>query len=99
MALVSDSRHELIERVYSIIKQNSGKIRTAELDQIIGDRQDVRTSITKLTVMGRIIRKRGLGVSGVEYFYHDADSPSFQKHRRMVSRAFGQQYLQSSEYF
>jgi hypothetical protein len=98
MALVQESRNELIERVHSLIKQNSGKIRTLDLDLIIGDKQNVRTSISRLTVIGRITRRRGLGASGVEYFYHDVSSPSFEKHRKMESRAFGQPSFESSEY-
>jgi hypothetical protein len=92
MALVAQSRNELIERVYSVIQQNSGKVRSLDLDRIIGDQQEVRFAITRLTVMGRISRKRGFGVNGVEYFYHDVSSASFEKHRRiemkMIARPF-----------
>jgi hypothetical protein len=83
MALVEQSRSKVIEEVYSIIQQNSGKIRSVDLDRIMGDQQEVRFAITRLTVMGRISRKRGFGARGIEYFYHDVSSTSFEKHRRM----------------
>jgi hypothetical protein len=88
MALVQQSRNELIEKVYSIISENSGKIKSTDLDRIIGDKTDVRFAITRLTVLGRISRKRELGSSGIEYFYHDVHSSSFEKYRRMELRAF-----------
>ncbi len=64
-------KQQLVEQVYFIIRGNSGKIRTTDLDRIIGNKQDVRFAITRMTVSGRIRRKRGLGSSGIEYYYHD----------------------------
>lgn len=89
MALVQQTKNELIERVYSIIRENSGKIKSTDLDRIVGDKADVRFAITRLTVLGRISRKRELGSGGIEYVYHDVCSSSFEKHRRMELRAFG----------
>jgi DNA-binding transcriptional regulator PaaX len=64
----------LIETVYSIIKNKSGKVTSKDLDQMIGNKQDVRFAITRLTVQGRIKRIRGFGKVGIEYFYKDIAS-------------------------
>lgn len=64
----------LIETVYAIIKSKSGKITSKDLDQLIGNKQDVRFAITRLTVQGRIKRIRGFGKVGIEYFYKDIAS-------------------------
>ena len=64
----------LIETVYSIIKGKSGKVTSKDLDQLIGNKQDVRFAITRLTVQGRIKRIRGFGKVGIEYFYKDIAS-------------------------
>ena len=71
MALISSSRNELIEHIHGLIKQNSGKIKCADLDMIIGNKQDVRYAISRLTFTGRIKRVRGFGEVGIEYFYKD----------------------------
>lgn len=64
----------LIETVYSIIRSKSGKVTSKDLDQLIGNKQDVRFAITRLTVQGRIKRMRGFGKVGIEYFYKDIAS-------------------------
>ena len=64
----------LIETVYSIVKSRSGKVTSKDLDQMIGNKQDVRFAITRLTVQGRIKRIRGFGKVGIEYFYKDIAS-------------------------
>lgn len=61
----------LIETVYSIIRSRSGKVTSKDLDQLIGNKADVRFAITRLTVQGRIKRIRGFGKVGIEYFYKD----------------------------
>jgi hypothetical protein len=86
MAQQIESRSRLIESVYDVIRENSGKVRSVDLDSIIGNAHDVRFAITRLTIMGRIRRVRGFGARGVEYFYHDIQSESFAKHRRMERR-------------
>ncbi len=63
-----------IDRVYAIISKRSGKVTSKDLDQMIGNKQDVRLAITRLTVQGRIKRVRGFGKRGIEYFYHDVAS-------------------------
>jgi DNA-binding transcriptional regulator PaaX len=64
----------LIEEVYSIIKQKSGRVTSGDLDKIIGNKQEVRFAITRLTVQGRIKRVRGFGTTGIEYYYRDISS-------------------------
>lgn len=60
-----------IDKVYAIIRNRSGKVTSKDLDQMIGNKQDVRLAITRLTVQGRIKRVRGFGKRGIEYFYKD----------------------------
>jgi DNA-binding transcriptional regulator PaaX len=62
-----------IDKVYTIIRSRSGKVTSKDLDQIIGNKQDVRLAITRLTVQGKIKRVRGFGKRGIEYFYKDID--------------------------
>jgi hypothetical protein len=64
----------LIETVYAIIKSRSGKVTSKDLDNMVGNKQDVRFAITRLTVQGRIKRIRGFGKVGIEYFYKDIAS-------------------------
>jgi len=72
----------LIETVYAVIRGKSGKVTSKDLDQLIGNRQDVRFAITRLTVQGRIKRMRGFGKEGIEYFYKDVASE--QRRRKVV---------------
>jgi hypothetical protein len=90
MVLVEQSKKDLIETVYSVIKAKSGMIRSLDLVHTFGNKHDVRFAISRLTVMGRVRRRRGFGRSGIEYFYHDTHSESFPKFRRMELRAFSQ---------
>ena len=70
----------LIETVYATIRNKSGKVTSKDLDHLIGNKQDVRFAITRLTVQGRIKRVRGFGKVGIEYFYKDiASEPSKPK--------------------
>ena len=71
--LRSNSSSRFIDRVYAIIRNKSGKVTSKDLDQIIGNKQDVRLALTRLTVQGRIKRVRGFGEIGIEYFYKDID--------------------------
>lgn len=68
-----------IDKVYAIIRNRSGKVTSKDLDQMIGNKQDVRLAITRLTVQGRIKRVRGFGKMGIEYFYKDIDRHQQQK--------------------
>ena len=79
---------DFIEAVFSAIRENSGHITSADLDKTFGNKQEVRSAITRLTVSGRISRKRGFGRVGIEYYYHDQSSSSFEKYRRMEVRAY-----------
>ncbi|HEY3094134.1 MAG TPA: hypothetical protein VGJ42_00055 [Nitrososphaera sp.] len=69
----------LIETVYDVIKTKSGKVTSKDLDELIGNKQDVRFAITRLTVQGRIKRIRGFGKVGIEYFYKDIASEPRKK--------------------
>ena len=62
-----------IDEVYTIIRNKSGRVTSRDLDQIIGNKQDVRLAITRLTVQGKIKRVRGFGKMGIEYYYKDID--------------------------
>jgi hypothetical protein len=69
----------LIETVYVAIRSKSGGVTSKDLDQLIGNKQDVRFAITRLTVRGRIKRIRGFGKVGIEYFYKDIASEPRKK--------------------
>lgn len=69
----------LIETVYAAIRSKSGRITSKDLDHLIGNKQDVRFAITRLTVQGRIKRVRGFGKVGIEYFYKDIASAPQKK--------------------
>lgn len=69
----------LVGTVYSIVRSRSGKVTSKDLDHMIGNRQDVRFAITRLTVQGRIKRIRGFGKVGIEYFYKDISSETRKK--------------------
>ena len=79
--LGSNSSSRFIDRVYTIIRNRSGKVTSKDLDQIIGSKQDVRLAITRLTVQGRIKRVRGFGEIGIEYFYKDIDHQEQQQQK------------------
>src|ERR671914_495605 len=79
--LRSSSSSGFIDKVYTIIRNKSGKVTSKDLDEMIGNKQYVRLAITRLTVQGRIKRVRGFGKMGIEYFYKDIDSQQ-QKTRR-----------------
>ena len=64
----------LVETVYVAIRNKSGRVTSRDLDHLIGNKQDVRFAITRLTVQGRIKRIRGFGKIGIEYFYKDIAS-------------------------
>jgi hypothetical protein len=71
---VRNGNSELVEAVYGIIRSRSGKVTSRDLDALIGNKQDVRFAITRLTVQGRIKRIRGFGRVGIEYYYKDIAS-------------------------
>jgi hypothetical protein len=81
--LRGDVSGRFIDKVYAIIRNRSGKVTSKDLDQLIGNKQDVRLAITRLTVQGRIKRVRGFGKMGIEYFYKDIDRHQQQKTGRI----------------
>lgn len=62
---------ELVEHIYTIIKERSGRITIKHLEEEIGSKKDVRYAITRLTVQRRIKRIKGFGKDRIEYFYRD----------------------------
>lgn len=81
---VRNGNSDLIEAVYAIIKSRSGRITSRDLDDLVGNKQDVRFAITRLTVQGRIKRVRGFGRIGIEYFYKDIASAPQDRRRITV---------------
>jgi len=71
--LKGNGSSNFIDIVYMIVRTRSGKVTSKDLDEMIGNKQDVRLAITRLTVQGRIKRVRGFGKMGIEYFYKDVD--------------------------
>lgn len=69
--LGKNSKYDCTELVYSIIRNNSGKVTGKQLEREIGNRYDVRYAITRLTKEGRIKRIRGFGVDRIEFYYLD----------------------------
>jgi DNA-binding transcriptional regulator PaaX len=69
--LRGNSSSGFIDKVYDIIRNRSGRVTSKDLDQMIGNKHEVRLAITRLTVQGRIKRIRGFGKRGIEYFYKD----------------------------
>lgn len=69
--LQNDSnRDDLREKIYTLILRSSGKVRSIDLDRIFGNKKQVRSAITRLTLDGRIKRVKGFGQgNGIEYFY------------------------------
>jgi hypothetical protein len=72
--LGKNSKYDCTELVYSIIRNNSGKVTGKQLEREIGNRYDVRYAITRLTKEGRIKRIRGFGVDRIEFYYLDIGS-------------------------
>jgi hypothetical protein len=62
-------KYDCTELVYSIVRNNSGKVTGKQLEREIGNRYEVRYAITRLTKEGRIRRVRGFGIDRVEFFY------------------------------
>jgi hypothetical protein len=69
-------KYDCTELVYSIVRNNSGKVTGKQLEREIGNRYEVRYAITRLTKEGRIRRVRGFGVDRVEFFYQVIASES-----------------------
>jgi DNA-binding transcriptional regulator PaaX len=79
----------LIETVYSIIRNRSGRVTSKDLDHLIRNKQDVRFAITRLTVQGRIKRIRGFGKVGIEYFYKDIAAEARKPKQSTIEVAVG----------
>lgn len=77
----SEQSQQLVDRVYEIIRKNSGRVRSTDLHLIIGDKEAVHYALSQLNLERKIKRIRGLGEKGVEYFYYDIESKECQKLR------------------
>lgn len=77
--LGKNSRYDCTELVFSIVRNNSGKVTGKQLEREIGSRYEVRYAITRLTKEGRIKRVRGFGVDRVEFFYRVIASDTHQQ--------------------
>ena len=58
-----------LSQVYGLIRNQSGRVRTADLDAIFENKKKVRKAITRLTTQHKIRRVRGFGREGIEYYY------------------------------
>ncbi|MGC2668810.1 MAG: hypothetical protein WA220_06470 [Candidatus Nitrosopolaris sp.] len=77
--LGKNSKYDCTELVYSIVRNNSGKVTGKQLEREIGSRYEVRYAITRLTKEGKIKRIRGFGVDRVEFFYQVVVSDAHQQ--------------------
>jgi hypothetical protein len=65
-----NSKGDVVELVYSIIKSRKGKrITTKQLEEAIGSQHKVRCAINHLLKENRIKRIRVLGINRIEYSY------------------------------
>ena len=71
--LDKSSKYDWTEHVYSIVRNNSGRVTGKQLEREIGSKYEVRYAIARLTKEGRIRRIRGFGVDRVEFFYQVTD--------------------------
>jgi len=63
------------EKVFSLISQNSGKLRFVDLLEIAGGnshKQVLYKALANLAHKGNIKRLKGIGKKNIEYFYHDS---------------------------
>jgi hypothetical protein len=67
---MKDSKENLIESVYSIIKKSrNGRITAKQLEKEIGDKNKVHYALKYLLKEHKVKKVRGLGVDRIDYFY------------------------------
>jgi hypothetical protein len=67
---MKDSKENLIELVYSIIKKSrDGRITAKQLGKEIGDKNKVHYALKYLLKEHKVKKVRGLGIDRIEYFY------------------------------
>jgi hypothetical protein len=67
---MKDSKENLIESVYSIIKKSrNGRITAKQLEKEIGDKNKVHYALKYLLKEHKVKKVRGLGIDRIDYFY------------------------------
>jgi hypothetical protein len=68
---MKNSKEDLIESVYSIIKKsrNGRRITAKQLEKEIGDKNKVHYALRYLLKEHKIKKVRGLGMDRIDYFY------------------------------
>ena len=68
---MKDSKENLIESVYSIIKKSrNGRITAKQLEKEIGDdKNKVHYALKYLLKEHKVKKVRGLGINRIDYFY------------------------------
>lgn len=67
---MKNSKTDLIELVYSIIKKSrNGRITAKQLEEEIGDKYKVRYALKYLQREHKVKKIRGLGTDRIDYFY------------------------------
>ena len=67
---MKNSKQNLIESVYSIIKKSrNGRITAKQLEKEIGDKNKVHYALKYLLKEHKVKKVRGLGIYRIDYFY------------------------------
>ena len=67
---MKNSKTDLIELVYSIIKKSrNGRITAKQLEEEIGDKYKVRYALKYLQREHKVKKIRGLGTDRIDYYY------------------------------
>ncbi|MFL6316306.1 MAG: hypothetical protein ACJ71K_17230 [Nitrososphaeraceae archaeon] len=67
---MKNSKENLIESVYSIIKKSrNGRITAKQLEKEIGDKNKVHYALKYLLKEHKVKKVRGLGIDRIDYFY------------------------------
>jgi hypothetical protein len=67
---MNNSKENLIESVYSIIKKSrNGRITAKQLEKEIGDKYKVHYALKHLLKEHKVKKVRGLGIDRIDYFY------------------------------
>jgi hypothetical protein len=67
---MKNSKENLMESVYSIIKKSrNGRITAKQLEKEIGDKNKVHYALKYLLKEHKVKKVRGLGIDRIDYFY------------------------------
>jgi ketosteroid isomerase-like protein len=72
------TKYDWTEQVYSIVRNNNGRVTGKQLEREVGNKYEVRYAIARLTKEGRIRRIRGFGVDRVVFYYQVIDVPTLE---------------------